>query len=187
MNKSIATALAIGSLLAGFGFFYHYVIFLPGIERKELEARMALEAQKVREEQKALEDKKARVEQEALEAQKVREEQASLEEQKAREEEKRQIWREAGYSVCKEQAVKNYEENWAKACTTQADIMERSLKTCLRDTLTLSSSYQYKGQEFCREQFGKADRRLPNDKADFITKHYENNLNRCSMELDGKS
>lgn len=35
MDKLLKMAVVVGALLAGIGVFYHYVIFLPGIEREK--------------------------------------------------------------------------------------------------------------------------------------------------------
>lgn len=37
MEKIVKIAVIFGALLAGIGIFYHYVIFLPGVERQKVE------------------------------------------------------------------------------------------------------------------------------------------------------
>lgn len=37
MEKLVKVAVVLGALLAGVGVFYHYVIFLPGVERQKAE------------------------------------------------------------------------------------------------------------------------------------------------------
>lgn len=44
MDKALKIAVIIGALFAGFGVFYHFVIFLPGVER---EKAIAAEARRV--------------------------------------------------------------------------------------------------------------------------------------------
>lgn len=41
MDKFVRLAIVIGALLAGGGVFYHYVIFLPGVERAKQEQLVA--------------------------------------------------------------------------------------------------------------------------------------------------
>jgi len=41
MDKWLKVSVAAGTLLAGTGVFYHYVVFLPGVERAREEARQA--------------------------------------------------------------------------------------------------------------------------------------------------
>lgn len=46
MSKLLSASLAVAVLLAGFGVFYHYVVFLPAVqERKEEQARVDAEKQ----------------------------------------------------------------------------------------------------------------------------------------------
>ena len=49
MDKSVKFAIIIGALLAGFGVFYHFVIFLPGVERANAAAREREKVAKERE------------------------------------------------------------------------------------------------------------------------------------------
>ena len=51
MNKSLQFALIAGALLAGFGIFYHYVIFLPGVEARKEAAATAAQAEATANEQ----------------------------------------------------------------------------------------------------------------------------------------
>ena len=37
MDKIVKIGILLGSLLAGLGVFYHYVIFLPGVEQRKTE------------------------------------------------------------------------------------------------------------------------------------------------------
>jgi hypothetical protein len=41
MEKLVKLAVVLGALLAGVGVFYHYVIFLPGVERQKVEREEA--------------------------------------------------------------------------------------------------------------------------------------------------
>jgi hypothetical protein len=55
MDKLLKGSLAIGALLAGFGVFYHYVFFIPTVEREKQERVQA--QQREREEAKLTEQR----------------------------------------------------------------------------------------------------------------------------------
>lgn len=89
MDKMIKLAVLIGALLAGGGIFYHYVIFLPEVERRK-EEQVALEK-----------DRKER--------------QAEQERQYA--ETQREL-RKQTYDLCLAAARQKYDADWAAACDT---------------------------------------------------------------------
>ena len=115
MDKLLKVSIIVAVLLAGFGVFYHYVIYLPQLERKKEERA----------------------------AQEKREAASRLERERA-EAAKREEDRQAAYAACLQTARLNYEGDWANACKTAAELQASRLRTCLSDTLILNNPYMGK-------------------------------------------
>lgn len=112
MDKFVKFAAVIGLLLAGFGVFYHYVIFLPDIEREKAEIAEREKLEKV--------DLAERLKQEAERQRAVRQ------------------WR---YDSCIKQARANYDANWAVSCESAAISAKADFKHCLADKQVMSNQF----------------------------------------------
>ncbi len=102
MDKYLKIAIILSSLLAGVGIFYHYVIYLPGIERQKIE-------------------KSEREQKEAAEKAK----------QKQEEDVAREYEVKVRYEQCIADARRNYEANWTTACKSVAKSQSEAFLNCL--------------------------------------------------------
>ncbi len=110
MDKYLKWALITMSLMIGFGIFYHYVVYLPGLEKQK--------------EERAKEEK-------------AKEEKRIAEEKRMAEEKETQ--NRSRYSICVSGAQQNYKANWAQACESFAKAQEQSLRACLSDSQIINS------------------------------------------------
>jgi hypothetical protein len=130
MDKLLKGSLAIGALLAGFGVFYHYVFFIPTVEREK---------------------------QERVQAQQRETEEAKLTEQREKEEARRaaEASRRAAYDACLGAAREKYLTSWASACRAVAKDKNTRLKNCLNDKAVVENRYM--GANWCHANHGNAD------------------------------
>ena len=166
MDKLVKFAVILGALLAGGGVFYHYVIYLPAIQQQEAQ----------REAQRAGEQKQETAAQEILRQNQM----AERAEQNKREAALRQVQ----YEICKANALKNYDANWAAACVSFARSQEMSLRNCLSDRTIISNPYM--GENYCRGTFRNTDSSptctLPKVQADSINQAFDGEQQRCLQE-----
>jgi hypothetical protein len=177
VDKLLKIAVIVGVLLAGFGVFYRYVIFLPDLERQRI-AEEELEKQEAarRAEKERIEAaRRAALErQAALLAEEQRMEPARRAEMARHEAALRNINRKTYYE-CLNSARKRYEDDWASACTTQAKLHSVQLRNCL-ETRGL-------GEAFCHSTYGAADPgpqcTLRRSLADGINKNHDKEKQQC--------
>ena len=178
MDKAVKFAIVVGVLLAGFGVFYHYVIYLPDLEQRK--------AEREREEKDAA--KRAEVEaakrtaidraEAALRAEAERVESAKRAEIAKHQAVLRNLERKSAYHACLTSARKAYEADWASACKSNAKFLQAKLKNCLE-----TPGY---GERYCHATFGDADPSpqcsLPSSLADDINKHHDKAKQQCLGE-----
>lgn len=144
MDKFVKLAIVVGALLAGFGIFYHYVIFLPGIEHDKAAAAT-----------------RQKQDTEAREAQ-----------------------RQVIYEGCISAARRNYDANWAAACTSVAQSRAAEFRNCLSDRLVMTN--QFMGAEYCKRTYGETDASpectLPKARADSINATQKQAQEKCVTE-----
>lgn len=162
MDKLLKGSLAIGALLAGFGVFYHYVFFIPTVEREK---------------------------QERVQAQQREKEEAKLTEQREKEEarraaESKEASRRAAYDACLGAAREKYLTSWASACRAVAKDKNTRLKNCLNDKAVVENRYM--GANWCHANHGNADASpncsLPSSRAEPINKYLQTEDTRCLVE-----
>ena len=112
MDRAVKLAIILGALLAGFGVFYHYVVFLPGAQRERATA-----------------------------AERERQEKATAAEGERQVTERRDLQRRIAYESCLVAARRNYDADWATACESVAATREEQLKNCLSDKSIISNRY----------------------------------------------
>ena len=180
MDKLLKVAVIVGFLLTGFGVFYHYVIFLPDLERQRV-AREELETSSAAEraESERIEAaKRAALErQAALLAEEQQMEPARRAEIAKHEAALRNINRKSYYE-CLNSVRKRYEDDWANACKTQAKLHSVQIRNCL-ETRGL-------GETFCDATYGAADPSpqctLRRSMADEINRHHDKEKQQCLAE-----
>lgn len=106
MDKILKLAVAVALVLAGSGVFYHFVIYVPELER----ARIAMEAQE-------------------------RASRQAQAEQEKRDRELQESARQANYSNCVAGAEKDYLANWSGACKSQGEQQAAGYRRCMATTL----------------------------------------------------
>jgi hypothetical protein len=170
MDKTLKYAVMTAALLAGGSIFYHYVIYLPGVERQKVEqaAQEKLERE-LRAEQEKLESE-LRAEQEKLQKE-LRAEQEMQD--AARQKELRQ----QTYYSCLADVRLNYEANWASQCEIQR---EQDLQNCI-------NTYGVYGEARCLRTFGRKsasspDCSLPGKTADSVNKKSSEGQRKCLAE-----
>jgi len=172
--------LLLGSLLAGGGIFYHYVIYLPEVEQKK-EERAAQENRQKEEAAKRAEQERQEREMRAEQEGQQREERAGKEKRNAT---NREAIRQEGYELCKESARRNYHADWAVACRTDANTKTTNLRYCLADTSVMTNPYM--GENYCRKTYGpinpSPDCTLLKVQADSIDQRYREAQQRCLAE-----
>ena len=180
MDKAVKIAIILGILLASFGVFYHYVIYLPDLElRKAERERAEIEAAVRRAEIERIEAaRRAALERRAaLLAEEQRIEPARRVDMAKHEAAMRTINRKTYYG-CLNSVRKSYEDNWANACNTQAKLHSAQLQNCL-ETRGLDET-------FCHSTFGAADPSpqciLRSSLAEGINKYHEREKQRCLAE-----
>jgi hypothetical protein len=131
MDKAIKLAIIVGILLAGFGVFYHYVIYLPGVEQRKDERERAEREEAAR-----------RAAQERLEA-------AMRADQERATAAQRELDRATVYYDCLGRAEKNYLAHWVSECKSQARRSTAQLKNCLENSSL--------GEKGCRSIHGSPD------------------------------
>jgi len=94
MDKLLKFAIVVAVLLAGGGVFYHYVIFLPKVERTKQE--------QITEENRI---KQVQIDEAKRAAESERQEAA-----------RKDLAKQVGYEQCLQTARVNYAANWATAC-----------------------------------------------------------------------
>lgn len=166
MDKLVKISIIIACLLAGFGVFYHYVIFLPDVEQNKIERERA---------EKEVADTRAKVEK-LLAAQR--------EEAEKQEAERRKLERQSAYYDCLGRAGKTYDANWANECKAQAKARLVHLKNCLEDPNR--GGNQFMGAKYCQSTYGGADPSptcsLPSGVAENINKSHDKAKQQCLAE-----
>jgi hypothetical protein len=180
VDKLLKIAVIVGALLAGFGVFYRYVIFLPDLEQQRVakEEREKLEAARRAETERIEVAKRAALERHAaLLAEEQRMEPARRAEIAKHEAALRNINRKT-YFDCLNSVRKRYEDDWANACKTQAKLHSVQITNCL-ETRGLS-------ERFCHSTFGAADPgpqcTLRRSMADGINKNHDKEKQQCLAE-----
>jgi len=180
MDKAVKIAIILGILLASFGVFYHYVVYLPDLEQRKAERERAeseatarrAEIERIEAARRAALERRA-----ALLAEEQRIEPARRAEMAKHEAAMRNINRKTYYD-CLNSVRKSYEDDWANACNTQAKIHLAQLQNCL-ETRGL-------GETFCHSTFGGADPSpqcaLRSSNADDINKNHDKEKQRCLAE-----
>lgn len=162
MDKFIKISIAIAVLLGGGGVFYHYVIYLPGVERAKQE--QLVEENRIKQEQIIEAKRVAEAEKQAV-AQKERAKQAT-------------------YAQCLLAVGQDYEANWAAACVTASVESERRQNNCLADRSIISN--QFMGPSYCRSTFQIRNRSptctLPGDAADTVNRYFTAAKQKCMDE-----
>ena len=191
MDKAVKLAIIVGILLAGFGVFYHYVIYLPSLEQRKVESeREEKEAAKRAEVERVEAAKRAeserlefalRLEEERAEAAR-RAQIAKLE--AAQRDLRRDFMRKSAYNDCLDRAGKAYDVNWADACKANAKARSASLKNCLEDPNVMN--YPNMGARWCHSTWGAADPSpscsLPSSVAESINKTHDKAKQQCLAE-----
>ena len=184
MDKAFKFAIIVGILLAGFGVFYHYVIFLPDVEQRRVEReREEKEAAKHAEIEAA---KRAEVErfEAAIRGDEERAEAARRAQVEKLEAARRKLERQSAYYDCLGGARKNYEANWAAACKSQAKARSASLKSCLEDPNIVGN--QFMGARYCHSTYGDVDPSptctLQGGRGDDINKLHDKEKQQCLAE-----
>jgi len=180
MDKAVKIAIILGILLASFGVFYHYVIYLPDLEQRKAEReRAAIEAAARRAEIERIETaRRAALERRAaLLAEEQQMQPAKRAEMEKHEAAMRNFNRKS-YYVCLNAVRKSYEDDWANACNTQAKLHLAQLQNCL-ETRGLDET-------FCHSTFGAADPSpqctLRSSLAEGINRNHEREKQRCLAE-----
>lgn len=180
MDKLLKIAIIVGVLLAGFGVFYRYVIYLPDLEQRRVERERAdreevarqAEIERIEAAKRAAWERRA-----ALLAERQRIEPARRAETEKHEAAMRNVNRKTYYD-CLNSARKSYEDDWANACKTDVEIHSAQLKNCL-ETRGL-------GETFCQSIYGSADPSpqctLRSSIADVINKNHDKEKQRCLAE-----
>jgi hypothetical protein len=180
VDKILKIAIIIGVLLASFGVFYHYVIYLPDLEQKRVareqaekeEAARRSEIERIEAARRAALERQA-----ALLSEQQRIEPARRAETAKHEAAMRNINRKTYYD-CLNSVRKSYEEDWANACQTQAKLHSAQLKNCL-ETRGLDET-------FCHSTYGAADPShqcaLRRSIADDINKNHDKEKQQCLAE-----
>jgi hypothetical protein len=180
VDKLLKIAVIVGVLLAGIGVFYHYVIFLPDLERQraareeleKLEAARRAETERIEAARRAALERQA-----ALLAEQQRMEPARRAEIAKHEAAMRNINRKTYYD-CLNSVRAGYEDDWANACRTQARLHSVQLNDCL-ETRGL-------GETFCHSTYGAADPgpqcTLRRSVADEINKNHDREKQQCLAE-----
>lgn len=185
MDKSLKISIMVACLLAGFGVFSYYAIYLPDLEQRKEERQRAKKKEEAarRAWQERLEAA-ARADQERAKAEKraqVEELEASQREAQARQHD---LARKSAYYTCLDAAGKDYDANWANACKTQAKARWVALKNCLEDPNT--GGNQFMGEVYCHSLYGGADPSLtcslPSSIADGINKNHDKAKQQCLAE-----
>jgi len=187
MDKAVKFAIIVGILLAGFGVFYHYVIYLPNLEQRRVEReREEKEAAKRAEAERVEAAKRAAVEraQAAILAEQERAEAARRAEIARHEAALRNLNRKSAYYDCLDRAAKSYSAQWASECKAQAKIRSAKLKTCLEDPNIVGN--QFMGERYCHSTWGGADPgpdcSLPSSLADSVNKTHDKAKQQCLAE-----
>ena len=162
MDKFIKFMIAIAVLLAGGGVFYHYVVFLPHVERAKQE--QLADENRVKQEQLAEAKKGVESEKQA----------SAL----------RELSKQIVYEQCLTSARVNYEANWAAACVTAATESERKQRNCLADSAVIAN--QYMGPSWCRSTYPYLERSpsctLPGGVADNVNSYFTSAKQKCMEE-----
>ena len=166
MDKLVKISIIVACLLAGFGIFFHYVIYLPRLEQERADRERFEKAEAARldiiERQEAL----ARAEEDKREAK------------------HRDLQRQIKYYDCLERAAKSYDSNWTNECKAQAKARAISLKNCLADPNR--GGNQYLGARYCHSTYGGADPgptcSLPSSIATNINKNHDKAKQQCLAE-----
>lgn len=184
MDKAFKFAIIVGVLLAGFGLFYHYVIYLPDVEQRRVERERAEKEAARRDEIEAA--KRAAIEraEAALRAEAERVEAAKRAEIAKHEANLRNLQRKSAYYSCLDGAGKSYDANWANACKAQAKVRFANLEKCLNDPNIVGN--QFMGVRYCHSTYGGADPSptcsLPGNIADDINKLHDKAKQQCLAE-----
>lgn len=155
MEKMVKIAVIFAALLAGIGVFYHYVIFLPGVERQKVER-----------------------------AENEKREKAMHAENEKRDKAKQEASRQLFYESCKASAAKNYSADWAAACEGVARARTSSLRNCYADQSITSNPYMgvnYCKSTF-GEIDPSPNCSLPKARADSVNQAYQDEQQRCLAE-----
>ncbi len=155
MDKLVKLAIVVGVLLAGVGVFYHFVIYLPDLDRKK-------------EEHLAQEKREAEFQKEQLRLEAANREQT----------------RQTTYTACLQGARANYELNWATACKTAAASQVSRLRSCLADNLIVTNPYMGKNYCYNTFGGGNESPNcsLPKSTAEGVNKTYKEEQDRCLAE-----
>lgn len=175
----IAAALAI--LLAGAGVFYHYVFYVPELDRKNAERA----AQEKREATRRLEEEKNAAEKLA-EQQRIEKAESSKREELSKYQARvdaavQQNMRTDAYRACTKNARAAYEANWQTACNDVTYIQTTALlQNCL------SRSRTQDDYRICYSNYGRyyaaPNCALPSQRAEPIERHYRDAQQRCIAE-----
>jgi len=160
VDKLLKSSIIVASLLAGIGAFYHYVIYLPGLEQQKAESE--------REEKQEA----------AQRAAQEREEAFMRDYQELAEAQNRKIEREIAYNNCLGNANKNHIALWASECIAQAKNDSERFKNCILDpNLT---------RQYCESLWRRPDPRpncaLPIKLAESLNTRHEKAKQRCLAE-----
>lgn len=155
MDNLLRNALVASALMAGGGVFYHFVVYLPEVERVKAES--------------AAEERRAKQEE-------VTAKRAQLEQDK-RDAELRESARQATYAACNQEASQNYAANWASACKTALNNRQASYDRCMGSTLGeafCKSNYPVAAySENCA---------LPNSQAETVNRYNREAQEKCLSE-----
>lgn len=181
MDKLLKVTFVVGVLLAGAGIFYHYVFYVPEIDRKnaeraELEKR---EAARRLDEQKLAAAKLA--EQQRLEkAETTRREELSKFQEKV-DAAIQQSMRTEAYNACTKNIRAAYEANWQAACN---DVAYTQTTIFLRNCLSRSRNQD--DYSICYANYGRyhsiPNCSLPSQRAEPIERSYRDAQQRCIAE-----
>ena len=188
VDKLVKISIIVACLLAGFGVFYHYVIYLPDLEQKRAQREKSEKEEAARraEAERIEAAKRAAIEraQAAQRAETQRAEEAKRAQIERLEAKQRDLKRKDAYLSCLMAASKDYDADWSAACKTNAESRSVALKNCLEDPNVVNNPLM--GKRWCYANLGGAnpspDCSLPSSTADKINERHEKEKQRCLAE-----
>jgi hypothetical protein len=114
----------------------------------------------------------------------VERQKSELAEREKQEAAKRESERQRAYEVCNSSAQRNYDANWATACSSFAEGQSAAMKNCLTDRAIMSNEFM--GAAYCRRTYGAGDPSptcsLPTERANSLNATFKYEKERCLAE-----